>query len=267
MDIKGKIVLITGASSGMGAATALEMAKAGAKEVLLLARNEDGLKKIAAGVESAGSKARVYPIDLTIAADVATMAQRIISEVGVPDVLINNAGSGQMKYLEDTSPQEIQQMMAMPYFAAAWLTREFMPGMLKRNSGHIVNISSVASRFVWPGATAYTAARWAVRGFTAALHADLYDTDIGVTLFESGYVDSPFWQNNPGSREHLPKIGSYIPALTSEQVAQAIVAGVRGNKRLVVIPFMMKIIYLQHFFFPWVVQWLMIITGNRRRMP
>jgi short-subunit dehydrogenase len=265
MEINDKIVLVTGASSGMGAAIALEMAKAGADKVLLLARNEGSLKKVASEIESSGGKAKVYPIDLTKDADVAALAQRIISEVGVPDILINNAGSGQWKYLEDTTIEEARQMMDMPYFATFNITRAFLPGMLKRNTGHIVNMSSVASRFVWPGATAYTAARWAIRGFTEALRADLYGTGIGVTLFESGYVKSPYWENNPGSLERIPKIANYIPPLTSEQVGKAIVAGVRSSKRLVVIPFMMKVIYVQHFFLPWVVQWLMIITGYRRK--
>ena len=83
--------------------------------------------------------------------------------------------------------------------------------MLRRNTGHIVNVSSVGSRFVWPGATAYIAARWAVRGFTEALRADMAGTKIGVTLFESGVVQSPYWEHNPGSRERVPKDGEARP--------------------------------------------------------
>lgn len=264
MDISGKTVLVTGASSGIGAAIAQAMAKAGA-EVLLLARGEEELAKVAAEIVSGDGKARIYKVDLTDAKAVTTLIKRINKEIGTPDILVNNAGSGQWKYLEDTSVAEIQQMMAMPYFAAATLIRAFLPGMLARNSGHIVNVSSVASRFVWPGATAYTAARWALRGLTEALRADLYGTGIGVTLFESGEVASPYWEHNPGSQERIPKIGKMIPVLTPEQVGKAIVDGVRRNKRLIVVPFMMKLIYLQHFLFPWVVQWLMTVTGHRRQ--
>lgn len=264
MDIKGKTVLVTGSSSGIGAAIAMEMANAGARNLLLLARSEEGLKKVADQIESIGCKAKVYIIDLTNDAEVATLAHKIISEEGVPDILVNNAGSGRWKFIEDTSIEEARQMMAVPYFATFSVTRAFLPDMLKRNTGHIVNISSVASRFVWPGATAYTAARWAVRGFTEALRADLYGTGIGVTLYESGYVKSPYWQHNPGSLERIPKISNYLPALTPDLVGKAVVAGVRNNQKLVVIPFMMKFIYLQHFFFPWIVQWLMTVTGFRR---
>lgn len=264
MEIAGKTALVTGASSGIGAAIAKSLAKAGA-QVLLLARREEELKRVAAEIQAAGGKARVYPIDLTDSQAVAVLAQGITSEVGTPDIIVNNAGSGQWKFIEETSAEEARQMMALPYFAAFDITRAFIADMLRRNSGHIVNISSVASRFVWPGATAYTAARWAVRGFTEALRSDLYGTGINVTLYESAEVASPYWEHNPGSRERIPKIGRLLSrTLSPNEVGEAVVAGIRQNKRLIVIPFMTKVIYFQHFFFPWIVQWLMNVTGYRR---
>jgi uncharacterized protein len=263
MEIKGKTVLVTGASSGVGAAIAKEMAVAGASELLLLARNENELKNVAAAIASLGGKARIYPVDLSNPDQVTAIAQRIEREVAVPDIIVNNAGSGQWKFLDETSPKEIQDMMAVPYFAAAWLTRAFLPAMRARNSGHIVNISSVGSRFVWPGATAYIAARWAIRGLTQALRADLHDYHIGVTLYESAAIESPYWVHNPGSRERIPKIAIIIPALKPEEVGKAVVAGVRANRRFIVIPFMMKLIYVGHALFPWLVQWLMTSTGYR----
>ena len=266
MEIKGKTVLVTGASSGMGAAIAKEMALAGAGELLLLARNENELKKVAAAIASLGGKARIYPVDLSNPDQVTAIAQRIEREATVPDIIVNSAGSGgQWKFLDETTPKEIQDMMAVPYFAAAWLTRAFLPAMRARNSGHIVNISSVGSRFVWPGATAYIAARWAIRGLTQALRADLHGCRVGVTLYESAEIESPYWARNPGSRERIPKIAKMIPVLKPEEVGKAVVAGVRANKRLIVIPFMMKLIYVQHALFPWLVQWLMTSTGYRHR--
>jgi short-subunit dehydrogenase len=263
MEIAGKTALITGASSGVGAATARAMAQAGA-QVLLLARREAELQRVVQEIRAAGGQARMYPVDLADVEAIEAVAQRITEDVGTPDILVNNAGSGRWKFLEDTTPEEAWQMMELPYFAAFNVTRAFLPAIKQRGSGHIVNVSSVGSRFVWPGATAYLAARWAVRGFTEALRADLYGTGIGVTLFESGVIESEYWQHNPGSRERVPKIARMIPNLTPEQVGRAIVRGVRRNQRLIVIPFMMKIIYLQHFFFPWVVQWLMTVTGYRQ---
>jgi short-subunit dehydrogenase len=263
MEINHKTVLVTGASGGIGAAIAKAMASAGAAEVLLLARNEGALKRVADEIAAKGCNARVYPVDLSDPGQISTVVKRIMEDVGVPDILINNAGSGQWKFLEDTTTEEIRDMMALPYFAAAWLTQAFLPAMRRRGTGHIVNISSTASRVVWPGATAYTAARWAVRGLTEALRADLHGSGIRVTLYESGPVESDYWRHNPGSRERVPKIGKMIRALKPEEVGTAVVNGVRCNARLVVVPFAMKLIYVQISLFPRLVQWLMTSTGYR----
>ena len=264
MKISGKTVLVTGASSGMGAAIAKAMAKAGGR-LALLARREDALRAVADEITRAGGQARVYPVDLADAKAVMDIASRIKAEVGTPDIIVNNAGAGKWRFVDETSPEEAVQMMALPYFAAFFVTRAFLPDMLKRNSGHIVNISSVGSRFVWPGATAYLAARWAVRGFTEALRADFYGTGLRATLYESGVVKSPYWEHNPGSLERVPKMGLLVPAPTPEQVGEAVVKGVERNQRLIVIPFMMRLTYWQHAVVPWLVQWLMTVTGYRRR--
>jgi hypothetical protein len=154
--------------------------------------------------------------------------------------------------------------MAVPYFAAFYVTRAFLPEMLRRDTGHIVNVSSAGSRLVWPGATAYLAARWAVRGFTEALRADLAGTRIGVTLFEGGVVRSPYWEHNPGSRERVPRMGKLVPEISTEEAAGAIVRGIARERRLVVVPFMLKLFYWQHAVLPGVVQWLLTHTGYQR---
>lgn len=263
MIVKDKLVLVTGASSGIGAATARAMAEAGGR-VALLARSRELLDRVAAEINSAGGKARAYPVDLTDAEVVAAVAKEITEEMGTPDVIVNNAGSGKWLFVDETTPAQAVQMMAVPYFASFNVTHAFLPAMLERNSGHFVFISSVASRFVWPGATAYIAARWAVRGFSEALRADLDGSGIGITLYESGVVTSDYWKNNPGSRERVPKMGKLVPEVTPEQAAEAIVDGVQRNKGHVVIPFMMKLTCWNHALFPWAVQWLMTRTGYRR---
>ncbi|MGH7754493.1 MAG: SDR family NAD(P)-dependent oxidoreductase [Gemmatimonadales bacterium] len=261
MNPRSKTALITGASSGIGAATARALAAAGAR-VLLVARRARDLEKVAASIGT--DAATIYPVDLSSASAVTQLAERIGASMGTPDIIVNNAGAGQWKFVDETTPEEAVQMMAVPYFATFYVTHAFLPGMLGRNTGHIVNVSSVGSRFVWPGATAYIAARWAVRGFTEALRADLAGTGIGVTLFESGVVRSPYWEHNPGSRERVPRMGKLVPELTPEAVAEAIVRGIEREQRLVVVPFMMKLTYWQHAVFPGVVQWLMTRTGYAR---
>jgi short-subunit dehydrogenase len=263
MMIKEKVVVVTGASSGIGAATAKAMAKAGGR-VALLARSKDLLDQVAAEISSAGGVARGYLVDLADADAVAVVAKQITEELGTPDIIINNAGAGKWLFVDETTPAQAVQMMAVPYFAAFNVTHAFLPAMLSRNSGRFVFVSSVASRFVWPGATAYIAARWAVRGFSEALRADLDGTGIGVTLYESGVVTSEYWKHNPGSRERVPKIAKMVPDVTPEQVANAIVVAVERNRRHVVIPFMMKMTCWNHALFPWAVQWLMTKTGYHR---
>lgn len=263
MNPRDKLALVTGASSGMGRAIAKALAGAGA-EVILLARKRSLLDQTAAEISAAGGRVHAIPVDLGNPEEVETAAAKIRAEIGIPDIIVNNAGSGKWRFIDETTPEEAAQMMALPYFAAFYLTRAFYGEMLERNSGHIVNVSSVGSRFVWPGATAYIAARWAVRGFTEALRADLHGTGIAVTLYESGVVDSPYWENNPGSRERVPKMGNLVPTVTTAQVGEAVVRGIKRNRKLIVIPFMMKMTYWQHAVFPWAVQWLMTVTGYRR---
>jgi uncharacterized protein len=261
MNPDGKIALVTGASSGIGAATARALADAGAR-VILVARRARELEKVAGSI---GRGATAFPADLSDASAVSAMATRVNAEVGTPDIIVNNAGAGQWKFVEETTPAEAVQMMAVPYFAAFFVTHAFMPAMLRRGTGHIVNVSSVGSRFVWPGATAYIAARWAVRGFTEALRADLSGTGIHVTLYESGVVRSDYWDHNPGSLERVPKMGTLVPPVTNQAAASAIVRGIQHERKLVVIPFMMQLTYWQHAVFPGVVQWLMTRTGYRRK--
>ena len=263
MKIDDKLVLVSGASSGIGAATAKAMVKAGGR-VVLLARRKEALDLVVAEITSVGGQVWPYSVDLADADAVTAVAKQIKEKLGTPDIIINNAGAGRWLFVDETSPAEAVEMMAVPYFAAFNLTHAFLPAMLARNSGQIVNVSSVGSRFVWPGATAYIAARWAVRGFTEALRADLAGSGIGVALYESAAVTSPYWETNQGSRERVPKIAELIPAITPEQAANAIVRGVEQNKRLIMFPLTMKLVYWLHIIFPGVVQGLMTKTGYRR---
>ncbi len=200
--------------------------------------------------QNRGGKADAYTVDLGDTKALAATAARIVAEHGSPDILINNAGAGRWLPLLETSADEAAAMMALPYLAAFNLTREFLPGMLKRGSGQIVNITSVACRLAWPGAVAYTAARAAMEAFTSALRADVQGSGVAVMLATFGTVDTNYWKNNPGSREHVPKVSAGMTVLTQEQVADAIVRGIEREQRTILQPWIFKPLFLLNALFP-----------------
>lgn len=260
------IALITGASSGIGAATARLLARKGA-QVLLLARSGAALEEVAAAIRAQGGAAHVYPVDLTDAAAVEQTARRIMAEVGVPDLIISNAGSGRWLTVEETSPEEVVALMAMPYFAAFYLTRAFLPALRQRGSGHLVYVNSPAARLPWPGSTAYAAARWALRGFVEALRMDLHRTKLRVTTVIPGTTSTGYFRNNPGTAERIPGIARLLPVVTADHVAQVMVRGVEAGKREVMTPWMLRIFHVFYTLFPRPFAWLVALTGWRSRRP
>ncbi|HSO89085.1 MAG TPA: SDR family NAD(P)-dependent oxidoreductase [Draconibacterium sp.] len=259
-----KIILITGASSGIGEATAKEFAKAGA-EVLLVARNASKLQNVVDEILISGGKARFFAADISDFKAVEKLAESVKKEVGVPDIIVNNAGQGIWKFMDETSYEEVSQMMAVPYFASFYVTKAFLPEMLRRNSGHIVNMTSYAGFIAFSGATAYIAARTAMLGFHNALTADLYGTNINTSLAYFAKVTSDYWQNNPGSEERLPTSQSLIPVITPEKAAKAIVKGVQRNRRRIASPFMIFVMNGLIHYFPSITRLIMNKTGYRRK--
>lgn len=244
-----KLAVVTGASSGIGEATARALAANGAR-VVLMGRNRARLDAVVAELRSRGEKGDAYVADLAEPRAVATTAQAVVSVLGVPDILVNNAGAGRWLPIVETTEDEAGQMIAVPYLAAFNLSREFLGGMIARGTGHIVNVTSVASRLAWPGAVAYTAGRWAMEGFTAALRADLYGSGIRVTSAMFGTVESPYWEHNPGSRERLPSQAKRIRPLTTKDAADAIVDGIERGKRAIVKPALFRLFFILNALFP-----------------
>jgi short-subunit dehydrogenase len=263
MNLTDRIVLVTGASSGIGASTAHAFGRDGA-HVVLLARTEAKLAAVAEEITDGGGLATPYPVDLTDPDAVTAVAAAIQRDVGHPTVVVNVAGAGEFLAIEETTPADAHRMMAVPYFAAFHVTRAFVPELLARNEGRVVNLTSAAAFAPWPGSVAYATARWAMRGFTEALRADLHDTDVRVTQVVAAEVDSPYWEHNPGSRERLPTISRLFPTLTPEDVADAIVESVVEGRRDVLIPRRFRIVAAIHRLLPGPVEWLVRKTGWRR---
>ncbi len=256
-----KHALITGASSGIGADAARHLAKAGYR-VILVARRTAELELVA---RSIGDQAFAEPCDAADGDQVLALAERVRREHGVPDVIVNAAGAGEWKYIEDTTPAEAAAMMGAPYFAAFHTTHAFMAAMLERGSGTVIHVNSPAAFFPWPSSVGYTASRWALRGLHEALCQDLAGTGVRSCHVVVGEVQSPYFDHNPGTREKLPRIGKTIRRLTTDECGRLIARVAAHPRRDVFAPFLLRVYAWNNRLAPSLVRWLVRITGARRR--
>ena len=239
MNLDGKFALVTGASSGIGEATARTLAARGAR-VALVARSAEKLARVAGEIAAAGGTALVFPADLSDPDQAARACEAAMAEAGAPDIVVNNAGAGRWLSTIETSVAEARAMIELPYLAAFAVTRAFLPAMLARGSGHIVNVTSPASYMVWPNAAAYIAARQALKGFSDALRLEVAPRGLLVSLVVLGPVESSYWEHNPGSRERVPK---GVAPLTTDQAAQAILRAIETGRRYVVRPALFRLLF------------------------
>lgn len=180
------VVLITGASSGLGAALALRYGETRAT-IVLVARREERLREVATNVEAAGGKAMVIVADVSREDECNRVIDTTATAFGNIDVLINNAGRGNLSSVEDTPTEQWKSMFAINVDSVFWLTARVLPIMKLSNSGHIIAISSVAGKYGHPFNAAYVAAKHAVAGFIAALRTELLGTNIHATcVFPAG---------------------------------------------------------------------------------
>lgn len=257
-----KLSIVTGASSGIGAAAARQLAADGYR-VVLVARNRSKLEEVAAEI---GNNALIEACDASDGNAVLAIAERVCRDHGVPDVIVNSAGAGEWKLIEDTSPDEAVAMMKAPYFAAFNITHAFIRGMLEQRQGVIIHVGSPVSIFTWPSCTGYAAARWALRGLHESLCDDLYGTGVRSCHVVFGKVSSPYFDHNPNTEEKIPGIAKTVRTISTEECAKVIARAVRRPRRHIVYPFMLRMYCWSYAVFPWFTRWFLRYTGTKRQM-
>ena len=224
--MKHPVILITGASQGIGAAIAKNFAKeVKGVRLALVARNVTGLQTTAKACAKLGAKAGVYECDVSNAESVALMAGAVSRSFGPVDVLINNAGAFTMAPFVETKVDEFDRMIAVNLRSAFLVTQAFLPAMLKRKRGDIFFLSSIAGLGAYPNAAAYCAAKFGVTGLAKVLRAETKDHGVRVCCVHPGATWSPSWEKSGVKPERI------MPA---EDIARAILDVYRLSRRTVV---------------------------------
>ena len=224
-NLSGKIVLVTGASSGIGRATALAFAKEGAR-VAVCARREDRLQELAEELGKAGAQAvHTFLLDVQDRAAVEAAIAALPSEWSAIDVLVNNAGlsRGFTKVYED-DPQNWEEMIDTNVKGLLYVTRAVVPGMVERGRGHVVNMGSTAAYTTYANGAVYCASKAAEKSISEGLKIDLMGTPVRVTSIDPGMVETAFSEVRfRGDSERAAKVYQNITPLQPEDIADAIV--------------------------------------------
>lgn len=225
LSLKDKVVFVTGASSGIGAATAMEFAKLGAR-VLLCARRLDKLKAMEPELLKAGA-AEVFSFELDVQNrdEVERTINTLPDAWSEIDVLVNNAGlsRGLVKLYEDDI-EDWEEMIDTNIKGLLYVTRAVVPGMVKRNRGHVINLGSIAGHMVYPNGAVYCATKAAVGFIGDGLRIDLNGTDVRVTSVDPGMVETDFASVRfRGNEERAAQTYANIEPLTPEDIAETIV--------------------------------------------
>ena len=224
MDLSGKTAVITGASSGIGEATARKLAAAGTN-VVLAARRTDELEKLKQAIEKDGGKALVVSTDVTQPDAVKKLVQRTHETFGPVDILVNNAGLMPLSYMKNLHVDEWMTMVDVNIKGVLLCLAEVLPDMLKQKGGHIINISSTAGREVMMGSAVYSATKFAVRALSDGLRQELAPKHgIRVTCIEPGATETELTETITDDElmEDMKSFFENIDFLAAEDIANAI---------------------------------------------
>ncbi len=232
--LQEKIAIITGASSGIGEATARALAGAGAR-VVLAARRGDRLEALRAAIEGNGGTALVVTTDVTDRGAVEALAGRTLEAFGRIDILINNAGVMLLSPIRALKVDEWDHMLAVNVHGALYCIAAVLPAMLEQGSGHVVNVSSVAGRRPMPSGTIYSATKFALRAVSQGMHLELSSSDkIRVTDIEPGVVDTELADHitDEETGRRFKENWKDKDALGADDIAQAILYAVGAPERV-----------------------------------
>jgi len=248
------VIIITGASSGIGAATARLFAREG-YQVILAARRFDRLHALAEEIKADGGEALPIAIDLNRLEDIQQLTRVVLSQFNQIDILFNNAGFGALDWLEKLDPKDdIQTLFHVNVLGLIWMCQAVLPHMIENRRGHIINMSSVAGLVSPPTYTAYSASKFAVRGFSEALRREVGIYNIKVSGIYPGAVATEFGQHAHIDRRTRITTPAWL-LLSADEVARSVLHLVRHPKRILIIPWPLKLAVCLNELFPGLVDW------------
>ncbi len=227
-ELKDRVALVTGASSGIGAATAEVLAREGAI-VAAVARRADRLEALVRRIEAAGGRAAPFPADVARESEARKVVADVLARYGRIDILVNGAGIVRPGNVETADPAHWREMIDINLLAAMYLSHDVLPGMRERRDGHIVTVSSTAGRYVGTRHSGYTASKHAVNAFSETLRQEVAEHGIRVTIVEPGATNTEVFDSIPDASDravmtqHVTKQGNMQP----EDIANAILFALR----------------------------------------
>jgi NADP-dependent 3-hydroxy acid dehydrogenase YdfG len=224
-NLDGKIALVTGASSGIGAATAARLAEAGAK-VGIAARRVRKLEDLKASIERKGGEALVIDMDVVDPDSVQAGVAQLVDSLGPIDILVNNAGLMPLSDIDRFKVDEWHRMVDVNVKGLLNTTAAVLPGMIERHSGHIFNMSSIAGRKVFKGLSVYCATKHAVTAFSDGLRMEVGQKhNIRVTCIQPGAVATELYEHitDPGYRQQMDELAGQMTFLQGEDIGDTIV--------------------------------------------